>query len=555
MEMTGGQALAQSLKIEGIDTLFALPGIQMDFLFDAIWEEQDHFHVLHTRHEQAVAYMADGFARTTGRIGTFITVPGPGVLNATSGLSTAWACSSPVLCVTGQIDSRVIDQGRGALHEIPDQLGMLSHLTKAAERAQRPEEIPGIVRRLARELQTGRPRPVEIEVAPDILATVADVTLLEPESWDRTSLHQADPDLLDAAARALGTAERPLICAGGGVLSSGAWEEIRELAGILEAPVLMTANGRGVVSDRDYHAQSGRVATQELVPNADVILVIGSRFALAAFLGQQPPVEVNGTVIHVEIDPDEVGRNHPADIALVADAKHTARELVARVPAHNRHRDSREQELRALREAQARAFDSTPLQRDLSDAIREVLPDDGILVSESTQVGYVMQGGAFPVYEPRSFVTSGYQGTLGYGYATALGVQVGNPDRKVVSINGDGGFMYNVQELSTQAQQGIPLVTIVFNDNMFGNVRRIQDQRYNGRTIASDLHNPDFVKLAELFGVAGYRANDPTELRSVLREALDANAPALIEVPMPPTTELPAAVPMQPLPPRPVLDL
>jgi acetolactate synthase I/II/III large subunit len=555
MQMTGGQALAQSLKIEGIDTVFALPGIQMDFFFDALWEERNHFQIHHTRHEQAVAYMADGFARTTGRIGTFVTVPGPGVLNATAGLSTAFSCSSPVFCVTGQIDSRAIDQGRGALHEIPDQLGLLRHLTKAAERASRPEEIPGIVRRLARELQTGRPRPVEIEVAPDVLATVADVTLLEPESWDRAELHQADDETLEAAAKALGEADRPLICAGGGALSSGAWAEIRELADLLEAPVLMTSNGRGVLSDRDYRAQSGRLATQELVPNADVVLAIGTRFALAAFLGQQPPIEVPGTLIHAEIDPEELGRNRTPEIGLLGDAKHTASELVRRVGRYNRHRESRMQELIALREAQQRAFDATPLQRDYSAAIREVLPDDGFLVSESTQVGYVMQGGAFPVYEPRTFVTSGYQGTLGYGYATALGVQVGNPDRKVVSINGDGGFMYNVQELSTQAQQGIPVVTIVFNDNLFGNVRRIQEQRYNGHTLATELKNPDFVQLAELFGVAGYRATTPGELRGVLREALDSDAPALIEVPMPPTPDLPGMNPMQPLPPRPVLDL
>jgi acetolactate synthase I/II/III large subunit len=555
MEMTGGQALAQSLKIEGVDTVFGLPGIQMDFLFDAIWEERDHFAVHHTRHEQATAYMADGYARTTGRIGTFVVVPGPGLLNATAGLSTAYACSSPVLCVTGQVDSAQIDRGRGALHEIPDQLGLIRHLTKHAERATRPEEIPGMVRRAAKELQTGRPRPVEIEVPPDILGTVADVTLLEPEAWDRSELHQADSDLLEQAAKFLGEAERPLICAGGGALSSGAWEELSELARLLEAPVLMTSNGRGVLSDRDYRAHSGRVAIQELVPNADAILVIGTRFLLAVGTGNAQACPVNGRVIRAEIDPEEVDRNYPSDVALIGDARHTARELLDRVPKHNRSRESRERELSALKEAQHKSFEALPLQRGYANAIREALPDDGILVSESTQVGYLAQMGGFPVYEPRTFVTSGYQGTLGYGFATALGVQVGNPDRKVVSINGDGGFMYNVQELSTQAQQKIPLVTVVFNDNAYGNVRRIQQQRYGGRLIASDLKNPSFARLAELFDVAGYRANNPDELRRTLKRALDSNQPALIEVPMPPTTDLPSPFPMPALPPRPKLNL
>lgn len=553
MLMTGGQALAQSLKVEGVETIFALPGIQLDYLFDALWEERGHFKVLHTRHEQATAYMADGFARSTGKIGTFVVVPGPGVLNATAALSTAYACSSPVLCVTGQIESTLIGRGRGALHEINDQPGLLRHVTKSAEGAMRPEEIPGMVRRAVRGLMTGRPRPVSIEVPPDILGAVADVTLLEPETFDRARLHQADPDLLERAAVTLGKAERPVICAGGGVLSAEAWEEVRELARILEAPVIMTSNGRGAVSDHDYHAQSGRVAGAQLLAQADAVLAIGTRF----LIGVPGPmgVEVSGTVIQADIDAEEIGRNRPVDLALLGDAKHTAGELARRVPKHNRARPSREAELRAVKDAQAKAFDGTPWQRDMVRVLREAMPEDGILVSESTQAGYVAQAGAFPVYRPRGMFTSGYQGTLGYGYATALGVQVGNPDRKVVSISGDGGFMYNVQELSTHAQQGIPLVAVVFNDNLYGNVRRIQEQRYNGHGMGTELHNPDFQKLAELFGVAGYRAKDPGEFRSALGRALASDKPALIEVAQPRTPDLPSPQPMQQLPPRPVLSL
>lgn len=554
MQMTGGQALAQSLKLEGIDTLFALPGIQLDYLFDAIWEERNHYRVHHTRHEQATAYMADGYARATGRIGTFVVVPGPGVLNATAALSTAYACSSPVLCVTGQIESSQIDRGRGALHEINDQPGLLSHLTKLSERAMRPEEIPGMVRRAAQALQTGRARPVSIEVPPDVLGAVGEVRLLEPESWERSLLHQADPDLLERAAKILGEAERPLICAGGGVLSARAWEEVRELARMLEAPVLMTANGRGVVSDRDYRAQSGRTATTELVPNADATLVIGTRFVLAANMGAGA-TPVNGRVVQADIDPEEVGRNVTPEVGLVGDARHTAAELLKRVPKYNRSRPSREAELTALRAKHDAAMARTPWQQGMAQAIRDVLPEDGILVSESTQVGYFVQGGGFPVYQPGTMFTSGYQGTLGYGYATALGVQVGSPGRRVVSINGDGGFMYNVQELSTQAQQGIPLVTIVFNDGMFGNVRRIQEQRYQGHGMGTDLNNPDFARVAEAFGVAGFKAKTADDLRAVLREAFDLNGPALIEVEQPPTPSLPGMAPMQPVPPRPTLNL
>jgi len=546
--MTGGQALVQSLKLEGIDTIFGLPGIQMDFAFDALWDERDSIRVLHTRHEQACSYMADGFARTTGRIGTFIVVPGPGLLNASAGLSTAYACSSPVLAVAGQIQSDLIGRGRGVLHEINNQLETISSVCKQVERAMTPEEIPGMVHRAARALLTGRPRPVEIEVPPDVLERVGDVTLLEPESFSRAS---ADPDLLERAAEVLGRAERPLIIAGGGVQSSAAWAELRALAEILEAPVLMSANGRGALSDRDHRAFSGVAATGALLPQADVVLAVGTRYVLPPRSAAAPEGQ---TFIQLDIDEHEVGRNRAPDIGIVGDAKHGLGELAARVPRHNRARPSRAGELRALQQAIAVEMARLSPQADYALAIRDVLPDDGVLVSESTQVGYWSQGGGFPVYEPRSFLTSGYQGTLGYGFATALGAQVGNPDRKVVSINGDGGFFYNVQELSTMARHEIPLVAIVFNDNAFGNVRRIQQVRFNDHTIGSDLLNPDLVKLAELFGVAASRATNPGELRSTLDRALASNAPHLIEVPMPATLDLPQQFPMEPLPSRPTLD-
>jgi len=552
MQMTGGQALIQSLKIEGLDTIFALPGIQLDFAIDALWEERDHFRVIHPRHEQATTYMADGFARTTGRVGTSLVVPGPGLLNAAAGLSTAYACSSPVLCVTGQIASDQIGKGLGALHEINNQLETISSVTKSAERAMRPEEIPAMVRRAFRALRTGRPRPVEIEVPPDVLERVADVTLLEPEDWDRSEESPGDPDLLRQAAEVLGRAERPVIWSGGGVLSSGAWEELRELSKMLEAPVVMSSNGRGALSDREPRGLTGMLPARELLPSADAVLVVGSRFMLNPRMAVSLPE--GAPLIQVDIDPEQIGKTATPQFGIEADAKAALRQLVELVPQFNRARESRDAELEGVK-ARARELQSaTPELQAYSLAIREELPDDGIVVSESTQVGYWSTGGGYPVYEPRTYLTSGYQGTLGYGYATALGAQVGMPDRKVVSLTGDGGFMYNVQELSTQVQQDIPLVTVVFNDNGYGNVRRMQVHKYNDHRIATDLLNPDLVKLAESFGMAGYRASSPEELRSVLRDALDSNAPALIDVPLPPAEELGIFQFPQEAP-RPVLDL
>ena len=524
--LTGGQALVQCLKAQGVDVVFGLPGVQLDWLFDALYHEREAIHVYHTRHEQAVSYMADGYARTTGRVGVCVVVPGPGLLNAMAGLATAYACSSPVLCLTGQIPSEQIGAGRGLLHEIKDQLVALRSVTKWAARANRPEEIPGLVREAFRQLQTGHVRPVALEVPLDILQAAAEVTLIERVEVPPQA---GDPEAMERAAQALGRAERPIIFAGGGTLRSGAWEPLERLAEMLQAPVVMSSNGRGAMSDRHYLAQI-MAAAPDLLPPSDVVLAVGTRFLQPANSTWGP--RDDQAVIQIDIDPEEIGRNGKVAMGIVADARTALADLVDRVPRHNRKRASRRDELLAQQQKVHDLLFAVEPQASYAMAIREAMPDDGILISESTQVGYWAQWGGFPVYRPRTLVTSGYQGTLGYGFATALGAQVGAPSRKVVSINGDGGFMYNVQELSTMVRHRLPMVAIVFNDNAYGNVRRIQRESFGGRLIASDLANPDFVKMAESFGVDGFRAHTPEALRSVLRQALANSRPSLIEVPV-----------------------
>jgi acetolactate synthase-1/2/3 large subunit len=402
-------------------------------------------------------------------------------------------------------------------------------VTKWAARSVRPEEIPGMVHEAFRQLKTGRPRPVEIEVPPDILQAKADVQLFEQETYE---LPSGDPDLLEKAARALGQAQRPLIFAGGGILGGAAWDELQRLAELLEAPVIMTTNARGALSDRHHLAQTGRAAG-ELGPQSDVVLAVGTRFVVGATAQWLK----DKTVIQLDIDPEEVGRNYKPDIGIVGDAKKGLAELTERAQRHNNRRESRKDELMALKQRIAAEAAAVHPQSDFAMAIRAEVPEDGIVFGESTQVGFWSHP-YFPVYKPRTYFTSGYQGTLGYGFATALGAQVGNPDKKVVSINGDGGFFYNVQELSTMVQQKIPMVTIVFNDQAYGNVLRIQETRFGGRTIASHLYNPDMLKLADAYGLQGMRAKDPEELRSCLRAALTSNEPTLIEVPVGPMPQV-----------------
>ena len=523
--MTGGQALVAALKQHRLEVIFGLPGVQLDWLFDALYDARDDVRLYHTRHEQATSYMADGYARVTGKVGGCVVVPGPGLMNALAGLSTAYACNSPVLCIAGQIPSDQIGVGRGMLHEVPDQLVMARSATKWAGRAMTPQEIPALVRDAFAQLHSGRPRPVEIEVPSDVLELSADVTLLEPLHPQKPA---GDPDALEQAAKLLGRAERPLIMSGGGVLQAGAWEALRELAELLEAPVVMSAEGKGAVSERS-HLGHGPLSGKELLPSADTILLVGTRFLFPPMLPWGP--KPHQTIIQIDIDPDEIGRNYPATLGIVADADLALRELVDRVPRHNRERESRETELCAIKEHLAdRLFEIQP-QASYGMAIREEAPDDGIVIAGMTQVGYWGWGG-FPVYEPRTYIGAGYQGTLGFEYATALGAQVGAPHTRVVAICGDGGFMYNVQELSTAVAHGINAIAIVFNDGAFGNVRRTQRRQFNERIIGSELVNPDFVRLAESFGVDGRRADGPEGLRTQLREAINTDRPALIEVPV-----------------------
>ncbi|MCA1667190.1 MAG: thiamine pyrophosphate-binding protein, partial [Thermomicrobia bacterium] len=373
---------------------------------------------------------------------------GPGLLNASAALSTAYACSSPVLCITGQINSKMIEQEAGQLHEIPHQLEMIGSVTKWAGRAITPQEIPGLVREAFRQIRSGRPRPVEIEIPPDTLATTGDVTLLDPVPTERVA---GDPDLLMQAAAALRTAERPLICAGGGVLSADAWNELRTLAEMLEAPVVMTSNGRGALSDRHYLAHTG-LSGQRLLPEADVILAVGTRFVHPKEWGVPP----GATVIRLDADAREVARQPVPANGIVGDAKAGLAALIAQVNGSGP-RSSRKKELNALKQAVADQLFALQPQQAFARAIREELPDDGILVNDVTQISFFASVG-YPLYAPRTMIGPGYQGTLGCGFATALGAQVGNPDKKVVCVSGDGGFMYNVQELATMKHHGIPRV-------------------------------------------------------------------------------------------------
>ncbi len=520
--MTGGEALVQQLKREGVRVVFGLPGVQLYGTLAALRDEPSIRFVV-TRHEQAVSYMADGYARAGGDFGVGLVVPGPGLLNAAAGLSTAYSASSPVLMVSGQVPRGSIGKDIGLLHEVNDQLDAIAPVTKWRRRVLEVGEVPRAVQAAVRQLRTGRPRPVELEMPPETMEEEGDAELLPPVEVSRPA---APAPELDRAVELLVGASRPLIYAGGGVHLSGAADALQSVAEYLQAGVATTAEGKGAVSD-DSDLSLGAAFWRESplrahVHAADVVLAVGSRLALVTF--------APGTrVIQIDVDPDEIGRNHEVAVGLEGDARATLLALLERLRAAAPPRASQKAEREALRAEIATHATQEP-QATILRALRAGTPEDAIFISGMCQIGYYSRP-FWPVHAPRTYLTSSYSGNLGYEYPVALGAKVARPDRPVVAAIGDGGFMYNAQELSTAARYGINVVAVVFNDNAYGNVARDLDEAWGG-TYEADLRNPDFMKLAEAFGVVGLRAKEPTEAGRLVREAIDRDRPALIEVPV-----------------------
>ena len=520
---TGGEAVVEALIAHGIDTLFGLPGIQNDWLYNALFDNREKIKVIHTRHEQGTAYMALGYAQATGQPAVFNVVPGPGILNASAGLATAYSLNAKVLCLSGQIASHQIGKGLGQLHEIPHQSEVLRGLSKWSDLVLHPADAGRKVAQAFYEMNSGRPRPVALEVPPDILKMRAEVADDVP-IW-QPSNPPVDSGAIETAGEWLGQAQHPMIFVGGG--AQGVSAEVTQLAELLQAPVIAYRTGHGVLDSR--HTLSLKTpVSHEYYKKTDVVLAVGThmRIPLSRW-GSDDDMKV----IRIDVDNDAMRRIQKPDLPIVARAEDALPHLLGAVDRFNRKRESREEEMLALKAKWAETIAFLEPQNSYLKIMRDELDEDGIFVDELTQVGYAARIN-FPVYKPRSFISSGYQGTLGYGFPTALGVKVAKPDLPVLSIAGDGGFMFAVQELATAVQHKIPLVTIVFNNDAYGNVRTMQIRDYDERVIATDLLNPDFVKLAESFGANAFRAETENELRRALRYGFASDLPTLIDVPI-----------------------
>ncbi len=517
--MTGGDAIVDSLLRHGIDTIFGLPGVQMYGLFDAFARNANRLRVINARHEQTTAYMALGYAQSTGKPSAFTVVPGPGVMNTMGALTTAWGVNAPVMCITGQVPSAMIGRGRGQLHEMPDQLATLKTLLKFAERIEHPTEAPQVMARAFQAMVSGRPGPVAVEMPWDMFPASADVTPSEP--LGKRAAPVPDPDKIAALAQLVDAARAPMIWIGGGAVDAGT--EVLALAEKIGAPVVSFRTGKGVVDSR-HKLSLNTVSGFHLWDKTDLLIGIGTRLDVP--IARWAPAPSGLKTARIDIDPAE-HRRLAVNVAIVADAADGARALAAAVARNDD--PARRDAVAGAKAAGLAQIQKAQPQWSLVEAIRDVLPEDGIVVDEVTQLGYIIWYG-YPVYRPRTLVTSGFSGTLGYGFPTALGVKVGNPDRAVVSVTGDGGFLFGGSDLSTAVQFGINLVTVVVNNGGYGNVKRDQERLFDGRHSGAVLTNPDFQAYARAFGARAWRVQTADQLRGALREALAADAPAVVEV-------------------------
>jgi acetolactate synthase-1/2/3 large subunit len=522
--MTTAEATVGTLIANGIDAVYALPGAHNDPLFDALFGAGDRLRTINTRHEQGAAYMALGAALATGKPQVYAVVPGPGLLNSAAALLTAYGMNAPVLALIGQIAQSAIGRGLGHLHEIRDQAGIISRLVDFTARIREPAEAANLVAEAFRAMAAGRPGPAVLECAMDVWGRRAPVAAIP--SAVPVPTPAVDEDAIRDAGRRLAAARRPLIVAGGGAQNASA--EVTELAHLLQAPVLAYRRGRGVLDSRDPLSVTLPLG-RELWGEADVVLGIGTRL----FYGfNHWGIDPDLAVIRVDADPEEPERFARPAAALVGDAAPILRRLIDALSPHRA--QSRRAEMLERQAAMRRRLDKLAPQIGFLDAIRAELPDDGIFVDEVTQIGFAARL-LLPVYRPRTFLSPGYQDNLGWGFATALGAQHARPDVPVLAISGDGGFLFTSNELATAMRHRIPLTVVVFNDGAFGNVRRIQEEQYGNRVIASDLANPDFVRYGESFGAHAERARNPTELRAALKRAFKRrDGPTLIEVPVGP---------------------
>lgn len=511
---TVARLTVDALRLAGVDTLYCIPGVQNDEFFDALVDAPDIRPIV-CRHEQGASYMALGHSQVTGGVSACAVVPGPGMLNAAAGLSCGDWAGGRILAVVGAVPHGLKGRGFGVLHEMADPTAILDqvtcHTTYVGDGAAAVDGVQAALDALV----GGAARPVSIEVPVDVWGHEVDGPLESPHAETLV----ADERSIARAVDVLSRAERPLMVVGGGAQDAAA--EVRALAEILQSPTFTRRQGHGVMDRRDP-LWVPLTAGRELWRDADVVVAVGTRLEFPMHWGHDERL----TVISVNIDDADLDRHELGAVGLHGDAGPTLRRLIDALPLEPR--ASRAAEAAAVRAAFDDATAHLEPQRSLLEAIRRALPDDGVIVEDVTQLGFAAHL-MFEFRHPRTFLTTGVVGALGAGVAHAIGAQLGAGDRKVLGIVGDGGFGFTAMELATAAQHDIPVTILLHENGAYGNVKRIQTNRFGAeRTIASDLVNPDFDAFGRSFGIHTERADGPEALERALGRAFDHDGPSLV---------------------------
>ena len=530
MLRTGGEWVVEALRAEGVRHVFGIPGVHNLAIYDALVRGETGITHILARHEQGAAFMADGYARASGRPSVIVATTGPGATNVLTPLVESYAGSQPVLALVSDIPSALIGRDLGALHEVPNQIDCFRPVTRWAETVGDAAEFAPAVQRAFEQFRSARPGPVALSLPTDLLMARVASRINDPTGRPPA----CDRALIAQAAQRLSRAERPVIVTGGGTVIALAEGELRALAGRLGAPVVTTVMGRGAMPEDDplwVGVLSNKYASQPLLEAADVVLAVGCRFAHRSTQGLLLNLSFRPeqALIHLDIDPSVIGKLFPATLGVVGDARDGLVTLLAALGPGAPQATWPARRLEELRAARSLRFN--PTTGRLIDILRAALPDDAIVVNDQTGLNYWMEW-HFPVLAPRTFLYPVGSATLGYAVPAAIGAKVAMPDRAVVAVVGDGGFMFSVNELATAVKYRLPIVFLVLNDERYGAIKYLQEAMFSGRWGEADLANPDFVALAQAFHADGHRVQGLDDLGPALTRALGHRGPTVLELPI-----------------------
>ena len=537
-KMTGGQAMVESLKAQGVDTVFGIISIHTLDLYNALLDSQDSLRFIGGRQELGCGFMADGYARATGKPGVLLTSTGPGAADSMGAVGEAYFSSSPLLEITTNVEQEFLGQGRLATHETKDQLGMFQSVTDWNVMINQVESIPDYLVQAFQRFSTRRPRPIELEIPTDLLGKQAEVEVLgsrQPEP------PQGDPAMVEKALDALLKSKRPVIFVGEEVQTLGGTEEIISLAEMLGAPVVTGDGAKGTFPE-DHPLSLGQALgkriwgenpVQDWLGTCDVAIVLGSAlpYRTTAGVGLKLPE----TVIHVLMDKELIGKNYATIMPIVANSQAVVRQWLAAIGSREVGKgDAYRTEVASLKQE---IYDNLKEQwgNELRafEAIRAATPRDTIFSLDPT-IAASRASRCLPIYGPRTYMHPHGWAGLGFAFPAGMGAKAGKPESPVVCITGDGGFQYNLQELATAAQYGIHPIVLMFNDNAWGVLKKFQTDRFGGdRTFATELVNPDFIKIFESYGFGGTKVSTVAELTRAMEDAVAADRTHLIEVQIP----------------------